>query len=91
MDYNKIFFFKGTDLLIKMRKSNPKDCYGIKLSKLINLGYARVNQLLTLFENLNLIQFYSLNRRTKGIKLTKKGQEIADNLIAIKKGLKKIR
>ena len=85
MEINKIFFFRGTDLLIKIRQSNAKDCYGAKLAKMLNLGYARVNQLLFLFDKLKLVEFVSLNKRTKGAMLTKKGEEIADNLIAIMK------
>ncbi|MCX6748978.1 MAG: hypothetical protein NT076_05230 [Candidatus Pacearchaeota archaeon] len=85
MESNKIFFFKGTDLLINIRNSKPTERYALKLSKTINLGYARVNQILTLFKQLGLIEFIDLDKRTKGIRLTKKGEEIADNLIAIMK------
>ena len=86
-EINKVFFFKGTELLIAIKNSRHSERYAMKLSKIIQVGYARVNQLLILFEKLKLIEFINMNGRTKGVKLTKKGEEISDNLISIRKEL----
>ena len=86
-EISKVFFFKGTELLIAIRTSRNSERYAMKLSKIIQVGYARVNQLLTLFEKLKLIEFIDMNGRTQGVKLTKKGEEIADTLISIRRQL----
>ncbi len=86
-DISKIFFFKGTDLLIAIKNSRVNERFGLKLSKITKLGYARVNQLLQLFEKMGLIRFTPLNGRTKGIELTKKGEDIVNNLMSAKNKL----
>jgi predicted transcriptional regulator len=86
-EISKVFFFKGTELLIAIRTSRLNERYAMKLSKIIQVGYARVNQLLTLFDKLKLTEFIDMNGRTKGVKLTKKGEEIADTLISIRRQL----
>jgi len=84
MNINNTFFFKGADVLIELLKSDLKDCYGMKLSKKTNIGYARVHQLLNIFEKEGIIIFEKLNARTKIAKLTIKGRNIAELLLKIK-------
>ena len=86
-EISKVFFFKGTELLIAIRTARPNERYAMKLCKIIGVGYARVNQLVTLFEKLKLIEFIDMNGRTKGVKLTQKGEKIADTLISIRRQL----
>lgn len=87
MDTGKLIFFKGTELLITIRNTKPSDRFALKLAKITGLGYARVNQLINIFKQLGLIEFKKLNGRTKGVKLTAKGEEIASNLNAIKQAV----
>ena len=89
MDIKKIFFFKGINLLIKIKELNKKDCYGLKLSKFTNIGYARVHQLLNCFEKEGIIKFEKLNKRTNIVTLTDKGEKLTENFIKIKQLLKK--
>lgn len=84
MNLNNTFFFKGADVLIELLNSDLKDCYGMKLSKKTNIGYARVHQLLNIFEASKIIQFEKLDARTKVAKLTPKGKNIAEYLVKIK-------
>ena len=87
MSINNTFFFKGVDVLIQLLKSDINDCYGMKLSKKTNIGYARVHQLLNLFEKDGIIIFEKLDARTKIAKLTLKGRNIAELLLKIKQQL----
>jgi len=87
MEVSKIFFFKGTELLIKIKNTKDSDNYALRLSKMTKLGYARVNQLLCIFKKLKLIEFVKLSGRTNGVILTKKGKETANNLERIIKTL----
>lgn len=84
MESNKNLFFRGVDLLLAIKTSNIRDRYAMKLSKIIDLGYARTIKLLLIFEKNKIIEFINLNGRTKGIKLSSKGEGIANNLIRIK-------
>lgn len=88
MNIEKVFFFKGAKLLIKISELNKNDCYGVKLSKLTNIGYARVYQLLNLFEKEGLTVSEKLDERTKVAVFTKKGKAVVENIISIRRILK---
>ena len=79
----EVFFRKKPALmLISLKKSN-KARYGSVLAKEVDCTYSHAVKILQVLEKLGLVSFEKKGR-IKLIKLTKRGQEISDNIDNIK-------
>ena len=70
-------------MLIALRKVGRAK-YGSVLAKEVDCTYSHAVKILQTLEELGLVQFEKKGR-IKIIKLTKKGQEVADHIAAIKR------
>ena len=76
---NVIFREKPANMLVEMRRSSKKEIYASNLAKEVDCTYSHVVKILQEIEKAGLIQF-DKQGRLKLLSLTKKGQEIADNI-----------
>ncbi|MEK6889507.1 MAG: winged helix DNA-binding protein [Nanoarchaeota archaeon] len=81
-----IFFRRKPALMLVALKKMSRARYGSLLAKEVDCTYSHAVKILQSLERLGLVIFEKKGR-TKLIKLTKKGQEIADNIENIKKNL----
>jgi predicted transcriptional regulator len=81
-----IFFRRKPALMLVALKKIGRARYGSLLAKEVDCTYSHAVKILQSLEKLGLVQFEKKGR-TKLIKLTKKGTEIADNIETIKKNL----
>lgn len=81
-----IFFRRKPALMLVALKKMTRARYGSILAKEVDCTYSHAVKILQSLERLGLVLFEKQGR-TKLIKLTKKGQEIADNIENIKRNL----
>ncbi len=81
-----IFFRRKPSLMLVALKKLSKARYGSILAKEVDCTYSHAVKILQTLEKLGLVTFEKKGR-IKLIKLTKKGQDIADNIDAIKRQL----
>jgi DNA-binding MarR family transcriptional regulator len=81
-----IFFRRKPALMLVALKRIARARYGSILAKEVDCTYSHAVKILQSLENLGLVLFEKKGR-IKLIKLTKRGQEIADNIENIKKVL----
>ncbi len=79
-----IFFRRKPALLLVALKRMARARYGSVLAKEVDCTYSHAVKILQNLERLGLVMFEKKGR-IKLIKLTKKGQEIADNIENIKR------
>ncbi len=79
-----IFFRRKPALMLVALKRLSRARYGSILAKEVDCTYSHAVKILQSLEKLGLVNFEKKGR-IKLIKLTKKGQEIADNIENIKK------
>jgi DNA-binding MarR family transcriptional regulator len=79
----EVFFRKKPALMLVTLKKSGKARYGSLLAKEVDCTYSHAVKILQSLEKLGLVTFEKKGR-IKLIKLTKKGQEIADNIDNIK-------
>ena len=79
-----IFFRRKPALLLVALKRLARARYGRVLAKEVDCTYSHAVKILQSLERLGLVMFEKKGR-IKLIKLTKKGQEIADNIENIKR------
>lgn len=79
----EVFFRRKPALMLVALKKSGKARYGSILAKEIDCTYSHAVKILQGLEKLGLVVFEKKGR-IKLIKLTKKGQEIADNIENIK-------
>jgi DNA-binding MarR family transcriptional regulator len=79
-----IFFRRKPALMLVALKRMARARYGSLLAKEVDCTYSHAVKILQSLERLDLVAFEKKGR-IKLIKLTKKGQEIADNIENIKK------
>lgn len=79
----EVFFRKKPALMLVALKKSGKIRYGSLLAKEVDCTYSHAVKILQSLEKLGLVTFEKKGR-IKLIKLTKKGQEIADNIDNIK-------
>ena len=79
-----IFFRRKPALMLVALKILSRARYGSILAKEVDCTYSHAVKILQSLERLGLVNFEKKGR-IKLIKLTKKGQEIADNIENIKK------
>lgn len=80
-------FLKGVDIMITISKLSSNELYASKISEKSLVGYAKVRELLILFEMEGFIKFIKNgdSKFKKNICLTAKGGKIAESLCAIRK------
>jgi len=83
-DHFDVFFRRKPALMLVALKKLTKARYGSVLAKEVDCTYSHAVKILQILEQLNLVVFEKKGRM-KLIKLTKKGQEIADNIENIKR------
>ncbi|PLW80175.1 hypothetical protein C0585_02635 [Candidatus Woesearchaeota archaeon] len=86
MEENKIFnvFFREKPAMVLVTLKNSKtEIYASSLAKIIDCTYSHVVKILQEMEKENLVNFEK-EGRLKLLTLTKKGEEIADNIDKIK-------
>ena len=83
-DNFNIFFRRKPALMLVSLKKNTRMRYGSILAKEVDCTYSHAVKILQSLERLGLVVFEKKGR-IKLIKLTKKGQEVADNIENIKK------
>ncbi|MDO8563407.1 MAG: winged helix DNA-binding protein [Nanoarchaeota archaeon] len=81
-----IFFRRKPALMLVALKKMTRARYGSILAKEVDCTYSHAVKILQSLERLGLVLFQKQGR-TKLIKLTKKGLEIADNIENIKRSL----
>ena len=81
-----IFFRRKPALMLVALKRMSKARYGSVLAKEVDCTYSHAVKILQTLEVLGLVDFEKKGR-IKLIKLTKKGQEIAENIDSIKRQL----
>lgn len=81
-----IFFRRKPSLMLVALKRITRARYGSLLAKEVDCTYSHAVKILQNLEALGLVVFEKKGR-TKLIKLTKKGQEVADNIENIKRVL----
>ena len=81
-----IFFRRKPALMLVALKKMSKARYGSVLAKEVDCTYSHAVKILQTLEQLNLVSFEKKGR-IKLIKLTKKGQEIAENIDSIRRQL----
>ena len=79
-----IFFRRKPALMLVALKRMTRARYGSILAKEVDCTYSHAVKILQTLERLGLVGFEKKGR-TKLIKLTKKGQEIAENIENIKR------
>ena len=79
-----IFFRRKPALMLIALKKISRARYGSVLAKEVDCTYSHAVKILQTLENLGLVVFEKQGR-IKLIKLTKKGQEIADNIENIRR------
>jgi len=79
-----IFFRRKPALMLIALKRISRARYGSILAKEVDCTYSHAVKILQTLEKLNLVTFEKKGR-IKLIKLTKKGEEIAENIEGIKK------
>lgn len=79
-----VFFRRKPALMLVALKKLTKARYGSVLAKEVDCTYSHAVKILQTLERLGLVLFEKKGRM-KLIKLTKKGQEIADNIENIKR------
>jgi predicted transcriptional regulator len=79
-----VFFRRKPALMLVALKKLTKARYGSVLAKEVDCTYSHAVKILQTLEKLGLVIFEKKGRM-KLIKLTKKGQEIADNIENIKR------
>ena len=78
-----VFFRRKPALMLVALKKLSKARYGSILAKEVDCTYSHAVKILQMLEKLDLVVFEKKGRM-KLIKLTKKGQELADHIEAIK-------
>jgi predicted transcriptional regulator len=78
-----VFFRRKPALMLVALKKLSKARYGSILAKEVDCTYSHAVKILQMLEKLDLVIFEKKGRM-KLIKLTKKGQELADHIEAIK-------
>ncbi len=81
-----LFFRRKPALMLVALKKITKAKYGSVLAKEVDCTYSHAVKILQALEKLGLVTFEKKGR-TKLIKLTKKGEEIANNIANIKRAL----
>jgi DNA-binding MarR family transcriptional regulator len=81
-----IFFRRKPALMLVALKKISKARYGSILAKEIDCTYSHAVKILQTLEELGLVRFEKKGR-IKLIQLTKKGEEVAENIEAIKRQL----
>ncbi len=81
-----IFFRRKPALMLVALKKMSKARYGSLLAKEVDCTYSHAVKILQTLEDLGLVLFEKKGR-IKLIKLTKKGEEIADNIDSIRRQL----
>ncbi len=81
-----IFFRRKPALMLVALKRMTRARYGSLLAKEVDCTYSHAVKILQSLERLGLVNFEKKGR-TKLIKLTKRGHEIANNIESIKQGL----
>ena len=79
-----IFFRRKPALMLIALKKISRARYGSLLAKEVDCTYSHAVKILQILEKLDLVVFEKKGR-IKLIKLTKKGQEVADNIENIKR------
>lgn len=79
-----VFFRRKPALMLIALKKLSRARYGSILAKEVDCTYSHAVKILQTLEKLNLVTFEKQGR-IKLIKLTKKGQETADNIDSIKR------
>ena len=79
-----VFFRRKPALMLVALKKLTKARYGSVLAKEVDCTYSHAVKILQILEQLGLVVFEKKGRM-KLIKLTKKGQEIADNIENIRR------
>ncbi|HLC54677.1 MAG TPA: hypothetical protein VJK07_03580 [Candidatus Nanoarchaeia archaeon] len=79
-----VFFRRKPALMLVALKKLTKARYGSILAKEVDCTYSHAVKILQTLERLGLVLFEKKGRM-KLIKLTKRGQEIADNIESIKR------
>ncbi|MBU1136313.1 MAG: 40S ribosomal protein S19 [Nanoarchaeota archaeon] len=79
-----IFFRRKPALMLIALKKISKARYGSILAKEVDCTYSHAVKILQTLEKLGLVVFEKKGR-IKLIKLTKKGQEVSDNIAEIKR------
>lgn len=81
-----IFFRRKPALMLVALRKLSKARYGSILAKEVDCTYSHAVKILQTLEDLGLVSFEKQGR-IKLIKLTKKGQEVAENIDAIRRQL----
>ena len=81
-----IFFRRKPALMLVALKKMSKARYGSLLAKEVDCTYSHAVKILQILEQLGLVLFEKKGR-IKLIKLTKKGEEIAENIDSIRRQL----
>ncbi|MBS3075768.1 MAG: winged helix DNA-binding protein [Candidatus Nanoarchaeia archaeon] len=81
-----IFFRRKPALMLVALKKMSKARYGSVLAKEVDCTYSHAVKILQTLEDLGLVLFEKKGR-IKLIKLTKKGEEIAENIDSIRRQL----
>jgi DNA-binding MarR family transcriptional regulator len=81
-----IFFRRKPALMLVALKKLSKARYGSILAKEVDCTYSHAVKILQTLEDLGLVSFEKKGR-IKLIKLTKKGQEVAENIDSIRRQL----
>ena len=81
-----IFFRRKPALMLVALKKMSKARYGSVLAKEVDCTYSHAVKILQTLEELNIVSFEKKGR-IKLIKLTKKGEEIAENIDSIRRQL----
>lgn len=81
-----IFFRRKPALMLVALKKMSKARYGSLLAKEVDCTYSHAVKILQTLEDLGLVVF-ERKGRIKLIKLTKKGEEIAENIDSIRRQL----
>ncbi len=81
-----IFFRRKPALMLVALRKLSKARYGSILAKEVDCTYSHAVKILQTLEQLSLVSFEKKGR-IKLIKLTKKGQEVAENIDAIRRQL----
>ena len=82
-----IFFRRKPALMLVSLKTNTRMRYGSVLAKEVDCTYSHAVKILQTLEDLKLVDFEKKGR-IKVIKLTKKGNEVADAIENIQKLIK---
>jgi predicted transcriptional regulator len=82
-DNFELFFRRKPAMMLIALKKVSRAKYGSILAKEVDCTYSHAVKILQILEELNLVVFEKKGR-IKIIKLTKKGQEVADHIESIK-------